>query len=160
MSKFRTPKKNRTTYIYRDAYGKKIAELRPGEESITEKWIIALHGEDDAVHNATKKDSYHGLVHYEQINNDCEEISNDRQSDLADYAANPETIFIEDLDSAERAGAFKEVWDGLADKQRNLVMKKLLKCTNVAIAKEEGCTEAAVRNRLVKIQKRFEKFLQ
>jgi hypothetical protein len=34
-------------------------------------------------------------------------------------------------------------------------MKKLQKRTNVSIAEEEGCSEAAVRNSLVKIQKKF-----
>ena len=52
MPKFRTPKNNRTTYIYRDAYGRKIAELRPGENGVTEAYINALHKADDDEHNA------------------------------------------------------------------------------------------------------------
>ena len=74
-------------------------------------------------------------------------------------STDPETMLFEALEAAERSGAFKSEWEGLTDKQRNLVMKKLLKRTNVDIAKEEGCSHAAVRNRLLKIQKKFEKFL-
>ena len=159
MPKFRTPKNNRTTYIYRDAYGNKIAELRLGENGVTEAYINALHMEDDNEHNAAKKDSYHGLIHYEQINGDGEDLPNDRQSDLADYAANPESQFFDALETAERSGAIKAAWDSLQPQQRDLILKKLLKRTNVDIADEEGVSETAIRNRLARIQKNFEKFL-
>ena len=159
MPKFRTPKSNRTTYIYRDAYGRKIAELRPGENGITEAYINALHREDDDEQNAAKKDSYHKVFHYEQINGDGEDLQNDRQSALADYDADPEAQFFDALETAERSGAIKAVWDSLQPQQRDLILKKLLKRTNVDIAEEEGVTEAAIRNRLKKIQKKFEKFL-
>jgi len=159
MPKFKTPKNNRTTYVYTDALGRKVT-LKPGEAGVTKAWIAGLHDDDDAVHNASKRDSYHGLLHYEQASEDEGKTLGDKQVDLADYNANPETSFIDTLESAERSGAFKKAWDELSDKQRELVMKKLLKRTNVDIASEEGCTEAAVRNRLAKIQKRFEVFLK
>ncbi|MCL1857669.1 MAG: sigma-70 family RNA polymerase sigma factor [Oscillospiraceae bacterium] len=160
MPKFRTPKNNRPTYIYRDAYGRKIAELRPGENGVTEAYINALHRADDDEQNAAKKDSYYGVFHYEQINDDGEDFSDEKQPDLADYAADPETQFFEALETAERSGAIKAAWDSLQPQQRDLILKKLLKRTNVSIADEEGVSEAAVRNRLAKIQKKFEEFLK
>ena len=164
MPKFRTPKNSRATYIYRDAYGRKI-EITPGMEDVggqvvTASHIILLHAEDDLLHNAAKRDSYHGLSHYSQNESDGDALPDDRQADLADNDADPETLFIQALEAAERADAFKAEWEALTDKQRSLVMKKLLKRSNTDIAKEEGCTEAAIRNRLSKIQKRFEKFLK
>jgi len=155
MPKFRTPKNHRTTYIYRDAYGRKIAELRPGENGVTEAYINDLHRADDDDHNAAKKDSYYGLFHYEQINDDGADILEDRQSDLADYAANPETLFFDSIE----ADTIKAAWNELQPQQRDLILKQLLKRTNVDIAAEEGVTEAAIRNRLKKIQKIFEKFI-
>ena len=160
MAKFRTLKNNRTTYIYRDAYGRKIAELQPGENGVTEALIAELHKDDDVVHNSVKKDSYYGVIHYNQINDGGEKLPDDRQSDLADYAADPEAQFFEALETAERAGAIKAAWDSLQLQQRDLILKKLLKRTNVDIAKEEGVSEAAIRNRLTKVQKKFEKFLK
>jgi len=45
----------------------------------------------------------------------------------------------------------------LLPQQRDLIQKKLQGRSNVDIAAEEGVTEAAIRNRLAKIQKKFEK---
>jgi DNA-directed RNA polymerase specialized sigma24 family protein len=64
------------------------------------------------------------------------------------------------MEAAERSGDFAKAWASLTDGQRGLVIQKLQKRSNVDIAKEEGTTEAAVRNRLKKIQKKFEKFLR
>ena len=66
MPKFRTPRKDRTAYIYRDASGRKVIELKPGENDVTEALIAKLHAEDDSVHNAEKRDSYYGTVHIQQ----------------------------------------------------------------------------------------------
>jgi len=160
MAKFRTPKKDRPTYVYRDAYGKKVAELRAGEGGVTEALIAGLHADDDTVHNAYKRDNYHGVEHYENDGLDEDGLSDDRQSVLADDSTNPEAIIFAAMDAAERSSEFKSMWDKLTDKQRDLIKKKLRKRSNVDIATEEGCTEAAVRNRLAKIQKHFEKFLK
>ena len=160
MKTFRTRKDQRTTYVYYDVCGRKVAELRPGEEGVTEALIAGLHSEDDAFHNLLKRDYYHGLLHIEQFDNDGEEYSADKQACLSDESANPETILIETLEAAERSDAFGAIWDNLTDKQRELIKKKSRGRTNVDIAAEEGCTEAAIRNRLFKIQKHFEKFLR
>ena len=160
MPKFRTKKKDRATYIYRDAYGKEVDELRPGKDNVAKYFIDLLHSEDDAEKNSANRDSYHGLLHYDQSINENDESPNDwKQQDLADLSADPESMLIRAKEEIERSGAFKTAWNSLTDKQRDLVMKKLQKRSNVNIAKEEHITEAAVRNRLLKIQKKFEKFL-
>lgn len=50
------------------------------------------------------------------------------------------------------------LWDTLLPQQRELVMKKLRGMSNTDIAASEGVTEAAVRNRLKKVQERFKIF--
>ena len=50
------------------------------------------------------------------------------------------------------------LWDALLPQQRELVMKKLRGMSNTDIAASEGVTEAAVRNRLKKVQERFKIF--
>ena len=164
MPKFRTPKNERTTYIYRDAYGRKY-EIAPDDkgadgQAVTAKHIVMLHGYDDDSHNAVKRDAYHGVHYYEQESIDDGETLDDKQVEFADYASNPETMLIDAMEATERSGEFKAVWDSLTDKQRDLVMKKLLKRKTVDIAKEENTTEAAIRSRISKIQKKFEKFLK
>jgi len=163
MAKFRTPKNDRTAYIYHDAYGRKT-EIVLGMNSldgktVTANHIIMLHENDDAIHNAAKKDDYHDTSSYEWESIDEGETFGNKQIELADYTYDPETVLIEAFDATERSGAFRAELDRLTNKQRDLIMKKLLGRTNVDIAKEENCTEAAVRNRLTKIQKRFAKFL-
>jgi hypothetical protein len=156
MSKFSAKKSNRTSYVYKDADGKVVAVLRPGYDDVTEADIAILHGMDDERHNSDKRDSYHGLLHIERMGGDGDDYAADKQSSLADDAANPETIFINTLEAAEKSGAFKAVWDRLTDSQRDLAIKKLQGRTNRDIVAEEGRTERAIHNRLKKIQKHFE----
>lgn len=47
MTKYRTPKNKRAVYVYRDAYGKPLMELKPGKDGVTEADISALHRADD-----------------------------------------------------------------------------------------------------------------
>ncbi|MDR3093692.1 MAG: hypothetical protein LBU62_03480 [Bacteroidales bacterium] len=157
MAKFRTKKSNRTTYVYRDAHDNAVI-LRPGENGVTEADIALLYRMDDDDHNEAKKDSYYGLLHFGQSGDD--EVPDSMEKDLADNSANPETLFFGALEAAEKSGEFHSVWTSLTQNQRDLILKKLQKRSNVDIATEEGVTETAIRNRLSKIQKRFEKFLK
>lgn len=158
MAKFRTPKNNRTTYVYRDAHGNAVI-LRPGENGVTETDIALLHGMDDEVHNAEKRDSYHGLLHLDATADD-DETPAVLEKDLADCSANPEDLLIHSLESAQKRSDFNIVWTSLTEGQRALIKKKLQGHSNVDIAAEDGVTETAIRNRLSKIQKKFEQFLR
>ena len=154
MPKYRTKKSDRATYIYKDRYGNVVATLRPGEDGVTEELIAELHAMDDTINNAERRDSYHGLIYYE-----AEPISEDgdRCIDLPDEKYNPEKMLIDAITQSGYSAAFKAEWDKLSDKQRELIIRKSQGHTNVQIAAEEGCTESAIRNRLSKIKKRFEK---
>ena len=156
MPKFKTPKNKRDTYTYRDAYGRVTAVLHPGEDGVTQEHITYLHRADDNERNAASRDSYYGLYHYDQAGNEGEGIPADRQLDLADYAADPETQFLTEMKRA----AVKTIWDDLQPQQRELVLKLIRKRTKVDIATEEGVSEAAIRDRLAKIQNKFKIFLK
>lgn len=157
MAKFRTKKSDRSTYIYFDAYGRKVAELIPGENGVTEAMIAELHAWDDGNINVAKQEAYYGVGRFPE--NEDGELIDDRDSRFADYRNDPLTRLIADIESAERAGRFREVWISLSDKQRELVVKKLRKMSNVEIAAEEGVWESAIRHRLERIQKRFAEFV-
>ena len=64
------------------------------------------------------------------------------------------------VDTFERSAAYSlgPLWDALLPQQKELVLKKLRGMSNTDIAAAEGVTEAAVRNRLKKIQDRFKNF--
>lgn len=154
MRKIKTSKKNRTTYSYYSVNGTKIT-LRPGENGVTEALIAMLHESDDAEFNAQRREDYHVPVHYHAYTDGDGDDAEDRNDYLADTRINPEESFIEVLTKSEHSAAFKEIWDGLQPQQRSLAIKKLQGRTNVEIAAEEGVTEAAIRNRLAKIQNKF-----
>ena len=163
MPKFRTPKSKRTVYTYKDAKGHEYT-ITPGAEdadgqAITSNHILLLHAEDDAVHNAAKRDAYHGVSLTKEKPDPDDKPHRKQQTDHPDYTYDPATQLLSNIDAIEHSSAFRAEWDKLTDKQRDLILKKALGRTNVDIAKEEGVTETAIRNRLAKIQKRFEKFL-
>ena len=144
----------RSTYIYYGADGTKY-KLKPGVDGVTEMHIAMLHQEDDDDFNGQRREDYHIPVHY-QAYEDCEgDSANDRNDYLADISSNPEAALIGAMERAESDGWFNTVWDRLLPRQKELVLKKLTGRTNVDIADEEGVSEAAVRNRLRKIQDKF-----
>ena len=156
MRQQKTTKKNRATYIYYDVNGKKVTELIPGENGVTEALIAMLHEDDDETVDAERRENYRTPTHY-QAYCDADGIEiNDKNGILADPDADPSDILLRKIEQAQLTNAFKPVWDKLQPQQRELVLQKQQGCTNVEIAKERGVSEAAVRNQLRKIQKRFE----
>lgn len=154
MRKFKTSRKNRTTYTYHSVDGTKIT-LRPGKNGVTEALIAMLHEDDDTEFNAQRREDYHVPVHYQAYTDGDGDDAEDRNDYLADISADPEESFIEALAKTEHSAAFKEIWDELLPQQQDLIKKKMQGRSNVDIAAEEGKTEAAIRNRLAKIQRKF-----
>lgn len=155
MRQYKTSRKNRATYIYYSADGKKIMELKPGENGVTEADIAMLHEQDDQDFNAQRREDYHVPVRYDGYTTADDQEGADRNPYLSDTEASPELLLLEALDAVERRNAIRVLWDALQPQQRELVRKKLHGMSNTDIASVEGVTEAAVRNRLKKIQERF-----
>lgn len=144
----------RSTYIYYSADGTKY-ELKPGVDGVTEMDIAMLHQEDDDEFNGRRREDYHVPVHYQAYEDGDGDSADDRNDYLADNRVNPETAFIGDMEKAEKDSRFKAVWDRLLPQQKELALKKLAGRSNVDIAAEEGVSEAAIRNRMKKIQDKF-----
>ena len=151
MRQYKTSKKNRATYTYYSADGKKLMELVPGENGVTEADIAMLHEQDDLEYNAQRREDYHAPVHYDSYT-----VSDGPY--LTDIDSSPEDLILGALDASERKAAIRMLWNALLPQQRELVMKKLRGMSNTDIAAAEGVTEAAVRNRLKKVQERFKIF--
>lgn len=154
MRQQKTSKKNRTSYIYYSADGTTVT-INPGEDGVTEAHIAMLHQTDDDVFNAERRENYHVTSHYQADRTGDDKNVQERDKRLEDPQSNPEEIFMDALTKAEQSAVFKEVWDKLLPQQRNLILKKAQGRTNVDIAVEEGVSEAAIRNRLKKIQEKF-----
>ena len=158
MRQYKTSKKNRATYTYYSADGKKLIELIPGENGITEADIAMLHEQDDLEYNAQRREDYHVPVHYDSCIVSDGQVGTDRNPYLADTDSSPEDLIFGALEVSERKAAIRMLWNALLPQQRELVLKKLRGMSNTDIAAAEGITEAAVRNRLKKVQERFKIF--
>lgn len=84
---FKTPKKARTTYKVYDAYDRVVAEFIPGQDGVTEVLIQQLHAADDDEFDANRREAYHIPVHYMAYTSGDAEEAEDRNSYLADEAA-------------------------------------------------------------------------
>lgn len=152
---FKSPKKARATYKVYDAYDRIVAEFIPGQEGVTEVLIQQLHAADDDEYDANRREAYHIPVHYMAYTSGDTEEAEDRNSYLADEAADPSLLFEKAISRAEFKRDFHERWSRLTKKQQSLVFRKVKGETNVAIAAEQGVSEAAIRKQLKRIQKHF-----
>lgn len=152
---FKTSKKARTTYKVYDAYDRVVAEFIPGQDGVTEVLIQQLHAADDEEFDANRREACHIPVHYMAYTSGDAEEAEDRNSYLADEAADPSIIFEKAISRTEFKCAFHERWSRLTKEQQRLVVRKASGETNVAIAAELGVSEAAIRKQLKRIQKHF-----
>ena len=149
---FKTPKKARATY---KVYDRIVAEFIPGQDGVTDVLIQQLHAADDGEYDANRRESYHIPVHYMAYTSGDTEEAEDRNSYLADEAADPSLLFEKAISRAEFKRDFHERWSRLTKEQQSLVFRKVKGETNVAIAAEQGVSEAAIRKQLKRIQKHF-----
>ena len=149
MAKFRKPKRNRTTYVYRDAYGKAVYVLRPGVDGVTEAFIADAHEFEDEEVRQGKRDSYHGLVHYDDPGEDG---ARDHLNTIADSSDEPQDVYDEREETRRRAKRQKGRWDLMNDRLRRIAALKLQGHSNVYIAKMVGISETRIRKYLSDIQ--------
>ncbi|KUK53258.1 MAG: Sigma-70 region 4 type 2 [Desulfotomaculum sp. 46_296] len=159
---YKTSPQKRTTYIYYDANGRKLIELKPGKDGVTEAGIEMLHAMDDAEVDKQRRQNYRVSAHLDGYRNRENEDAVDRNGYLADNCANPEAILITEEDEAsyqERLKRLTAAMESLLPQQLELFKKVYVdKRTNTDIAAEEGVTEAAIRNRLKKIHEKLRKY--
>lgn len=163
MRAFKASKKNRTTFNYYSVTGEKI-EITPDEVGTT--WIARLHGEDDAMVDADRRQAYLAPVHYDSLANaegDSEGTEEERLGFLADPDLSPLSRIIESFEEQEKRTVMlrlKEAIKKLQPQQIDLIYQSFYaRRTNVEIAKAQGVTEAAIRNRLKKIYARLGKLM-
>jgi RNA polymerase sigma factor (sigma-70 family) len=156
----KTSKKKRTSYIYYDADGRKVIELVPGQDGITEADIELLHSMDDEEVDEQRRYDYRIAEHLDAYHEG--EEAGDRNKRLADNRTNPEAVLIakeEEIEHEERLSRLREAMETLEPQQRILFEKKYIsKRSNTDIAAEEGVSEAAIRNRQKKIHQKLLKF--
>ena len=90
----KTSKKKRTSYIYYDANGRKVIELVPGQDGITETDIELLHSMDDEEVDEQRRYDYRIAEHLDAYHDGEGEEAGDRNKRLADNRTNPEAVLI------------------------------------------------------------------
>jgi len=159
---YKTSQKNRTSYIYYNIDGEKVVEIKPGENGVTEADIEYLHSMDDTEVDDQRRYEYHVPTHFDAYHDGDGDEAGDRNKLLADYSANPEVVLISQEDEeayADKLLRLGKAMNSLQPQQRALFEKVYVqRRTNVDIAAEEGVTEAAIRNRLKKINEKLKKF--
>jgi len=157
MRQYKTSDKRRFSYVYFDAQGRKIIELKPGENGVTEANISVLHEMDDGEYNAERRYEYKLDRSPDAKHKDGTLIPQDHDPRFADNRSNPEAVLMAAFARVQASEAFRQAWNSLLPNQRTLILKKARGLSNVEIASEEGVSEAAIRNRLKKIQEHFKK---
>lgn len=154
MRAFKTPKKNRTTFNYYSVTGEKI-EITPDEVGTT--WIARLHGEDDAMVDADRRQDYLAPVHYDSLSNaegDSEGIE-EKLDFLADPELDPQEQAVKKIECQEHEqllAKLREAIETLQPQQKDLVRKVFFEKRSCAsIAAEDGVSRAAICLRLKKI---------
>jgi RNA polymerase sigma factor (sigma-70 family) len=157
MAKFRKPKKDREEYPYYDAYKKEVGRLKPGEDGVTKSDVADAYAFDDEASRVQDYETHNGFIRYDHP------VGGKRRKGqpeiLADTSTDAQNIFetLQDaIESSERLVAF---WDHLSERRRRIVKLKLRGLTKVAIGKEEGISEAAVRKNLKRIEEILNNYL-
>lgn len=158
--KFKTSKKNRVNYIYYSANGQTV-EVKPNEEGVTDTIIATLHKMDDLEVDANRREVYHVPVHFDSYQGKDEEDMADCNSYLIDPTSNPMESLIQSIEEAEheeKLDKLRIAIETLKPQQKELIQKVFYeKRTNVDIAREEGVSETAIRNRLKRIYENLRK---
>ncbi|GHU48858.1 hypothetical protein FACS1894127_0450 [Clostridia bacterium] len=152
---FKTSKKKRDRYIYYDSYGNKVAEIKPGENDVTEAFISTLHEMDDDSVDSDRREVYKAPYHLDAFCFDDESGSDDRNGWLADESGNPETILIENEEEFEydrKIARTKELVDSLSPEQKQLYDDLYdQELSGREVARREGVVEGTIRKRKNKL---------
>lgn len=162
MRTFKTPKKDRTNYIYYTATGEKI-EITPGDVDST--WIAVLHEDDDTMIDADRRESYHVPLRYDSLTD--AEGDADGLSEKLDFLADPELNPLEHIINMLECEEHEELLEKLRTAIQTLQPQQIALVQKVfyegrtcaSIASEEGVSRAALHYRLKKIYAALEKRL-
>lgn len=150
---YKTGQNSRTNYIYYGADGTKTV-LIPGENGVTETQIEILHAMDDTTLDAQRRYNYRTSIPIDEVI--------DNNPAVAGNIYSPDQVLLEQLEDQEYQNALerlKVAMGYLLPQQKELFKKKYVdKRSNTDIAAEEGVTEAAIRDRLKKMNKKIKKY--
>lgn len=153
--KFKTGKKNRTSYIYYAADGLRVV-LNPGENGITGAEISLLHQLDDAEYDNNRCNESGQLRFSMLVSEDGKDMS-DRRKEMAD----PRPGIPELMMRAESFDRLHSAIGTLQPRQRELLEAVFFQQRKITdIAAEQGVSHVAVVRRLNRIYKKLKNFLK
>lgn len=156
MRSYKTSQVKRTSYIYYSANGEKIT-ITP-YDGVAETHIELLHSLDDSEVNEQRRHYHMVPVHLDNYSAD-----EDHNLYLSDEELNPEAVLLEhesELDYQESLVKLGLALGELLPQQKELLLKVYQDGRTCSeIAREEGVSEAAIRNRLKKVHEKIKKNL-
>ena len=157
------------TYKYFDCNGRQFAEIRVGTagtdgKAVTAEHIALLHEMSDAETRAGWREEKHPTFSYSTTGNLERCVSEDRNTALADWSTNPETVLLSEDNPAPLLVHLLDRLPGAIEQlqpqqQRLIDMVYYDRLNNCEIARMECVTEGAIRDRLRKICARLKKLL-
>jgi RNA polymerase sigma factor (sigma-70 family) len=164
--RFKTAKKNRTTYRYYNADGTVAIELRPGEGGVTEADIESLHEMDDCAVDAERREAYRIAAHIDSCHSgDCGHTPQplDLNPYLADESADPQLVFDGREKEREHQGRLERLAaliESLSPEQVELYEALYVKqLSGRLLASRYGVSEGAIRKRKMRLLEELRKNL-
>jgi RNA polymerase sigma factor (sigma-70 family) len=155
IRKFKTGKDNRANYIYYSADGSKIT-LTPGENGVTEADIAFLHQMDDEEHDNDRREE-DGQLRFSQFSGE----SDGKEFVGRQLMIDPCAEIFEIMEKINQVKQLNVAIQTLLPQQKTLLDSVYVKKVTIAeIARREGVTEGAIRDRLRKIYKKLKKILE
>lgn len=148
--------KDNSSYAYMTDDGTRVM-LTAGKGGVTEDWIAQLKAAHIEEMNMLRRGRSKGEGQNKLLSlTQFEEEADDKSMALIDPNSDVEANYIAKLDAAEKREKLRKALESLTPEQRKLLIGvRLQKKTIASVAKAEGVTEGAIRDRLRKIEKRI-----
>jgi len=151
----KTGKNNRETYIYYDVAGKRT-EIIPGVDGVTNGDIHLLHEMDDLEFNNNRRHET-GQLRFDTLNN---QTDGEFQTEISE-PADPRDSQLEQLIQLENTRQVLESLYHLQPQQLDLIIDVYYRGRKIIdIAREQGVSHVAILDRLKRIHRKIEKFLE
>lgn len=158
-------RKNFTTYTYVSADGTRCT-LQAGQDGVTEEMIRFLAESDHEQELQERCQAEHADYRYRNAVRHFEQIPNEDGDHPLERIADPNAdilkiLFPEEADDSVALQRLETAMEQLTDSQRELIQELFgLQRSIVDVAREEGVTEGAIRNRRSKILCRLKKLME
>ena len=148
--------KDNSSYTYLMDDGSTVT-LSTGNDGVTEDWIARLKADHIAEMNMLRRGRSKGEGQNKLLSlTRFEDEADDKCDVFIDPKADVEANYIAGIEASERREQIRKAFASLTPEQRKLLIRVRVNGVPItAIAREQGVTEGAIRDRLRKIDKKI-----